>query len=487
MNVDHLTLEELQGETVTFGQKFNGSSFEETWQDQEWVQFMISRYQNSGKEAHKRYMKYVELKIEALEQSQMVVPRQTQGGGQGRPQGKAKAAAKTFAAPFSHLFAGRERLGHSFRAVRDRDYEPSANASLRGVACDAIANAESGECPDEGNPTPRGAGDPRADRGGGLGSVREDWDGSVLTAMHHEASTMKQLIFQFSQELDEICKCTRPMGKPWNLGEVMCSKNSPLTQQMLQQGQSAFRFGYEQGDLAQSSGRAELFRMMARHRPKHVWYSPTCGPWSAWSQFNSSRSTAHQEEYQQKRHDLLYQLALGITLYRHQISKGNHFHWEQPRRSIMFQSPLLAEIHGHTQACQFDMCQVGQLQDPENGMFMQKGMTVLTSFEPLFQQLHGRSCNRQHDHQPIEGTRKLKNGERILRTKYTEVYPRRFCPNRCHRAGKREPSLAIQLEIGDALPRIRCRLSASRGAVASDNQESEETCVSPIRSGSSNL
>lgn len=99
VNVDHLTLEELQGETVTFGQKFNGSSFEETWQDQEWVQFMISRYHNSGKEAHKRYMKYVELKIEALEQSQMVVPRQTQGGGQGRPQGKAKAAAKTFAAP----------------------------------------------------------------------------------------------------------------------------------------------------------------------------------------------------------------------------------------------------------------------------------------------------------------------------------------------------------------------------------------------------
>ena len=88
--------------------------------------------------------------------------------------------------------------------------------------------------------------------------MREDWDGSVLTAMHHEASTMKHLIFQFSQELDEICKCTRPMGKPWNLGEVMCSKNSPLTQQMLQQGQSAFRFGYEQGDLAQSSDRAEL-------------------------------------------------------------------------------------------------------------------------------------------------------------------------------------------------------------------------------------
>ena len=256
--------------------------------------------------------------------------------------------------------------------------------------------------------------------------MREDWDESVLTAMHHEAKHMKQLIQQFTQELQEITNQTTPMGKPYELGEVMCSSNSPLTHQMLRLGKSAFRFGYMQGDLAQASGRKELFRLMARHRPTHVWYSPTCGPWSAWSQLNASRSMQHHDEYERKRCDLLYQLALGIVLYRHQVSLSKHFHWEQPKRSLMFQTPLLAEVHEHTQACQFDMCRVGHLKDPENGMFMQKGMTLLTTFAPLFQQLHGMCCDHRHDHQAIEGSCRVKNGKSMLRTQYTEIYPRRF-------------------------------------------------------------
>ena len=97
--VDHLTLTELSSEVVTFGQKFNGRTFEDTWQDQEWVQFMISRYQKSPKEAHRRYMRYVTLKVESMEQSQGVIPRTNPGSASLRPQAKVKAMAKTFAAP----------------------------------------------------------------------------------------------------------------------------------------------------------------------------------------------------------------------------------------------------------------------------------------------------------------------------------------------------------------------------------------------------
>ena len=55
----------------------------------------------------------------------------------------------------------------------------------------------------------------------------------------------------------------------------------------------------------------------------------------------------------------------------------------------MFQSHHISEVHEHTQACQFDMCRAGDLKDPESGMPMQKGMTVLTSFAPLFQDCMG--------------------------------------------------------------------------------------------------
>ena len=44
----HLTLTDLNQEVVTFGQKYQGSTYEETWQDQEWIQFMASRYQSTA-------------------------------------------------------------------------------------------------------------------------------------------------------------------------------------------------------------------------------------------------------------------------------------------------------------------------------------------------------------------------------------------------------------------------------------------------------
>ena len=189
---------------------------------------------------------------------------------------------------------------------------------------------------------------------------------------------------------------------------------------------AAFRFGLDQGDLSTVEGRAKLFQLLCRHRPKQIWYSPVCGPWSSWSQLNASRSLHHQQEYQNKRNTMLYQIALGIILFRRQVEHGDHFHWEQPQKSLMFQCTHLAEVHEHTQACQFDMCRAGNLVDPENYMPMKKGMTILTTFAPLFDRLHGLVCDHRHQHQPIEGACKLKNGERVLRTQYTEVYPRKF-------------------------------------------------------------
>ena len=338
-----------------------------------------------------------------------------------------KGHGKEHCHAFRHLFAGwRDRMGHRTRDIRPSDYGEPDHSDGRGCPGNAAKDAEHGERIDQGDPSSREPGLPGDQLPPGGEPVREDWDDTVLTAMHHEASYMKQLVQQFSNEFDEVLKTTKPLGNAWDLAEVMCNEKSPLTQQMLQLGKKAFRFGLAQGDLSQSSGRRELFQLMARHRPRHTWYSPTCGPWSSWSQLNSSKSLHHYEEYQEKRRGLLYQIALGVVLYRYQVSHGNHFHWEQPKRSLMFQSHHISEVHEHTQACQFDMCRAGDLKDPESGMPMQKGMTVLTSFAPLFQRLHGLSCDHRHQHQPIEGSCKLGNNQSMLRTQFTEIYPRKF-------------------------------------------------------------
>ena len=341
---------------------------------------------------------------------------------------------------FWHLFAGwGKRMGHGLRDVRASDYEPGANANDEGHGSSATATAEHGECNDPGHPLHREQGEhhePHA--GGGRGLVRDDWSDDVLTTMHHETSTVFQLVNEFSCELQQALRDTKPLGTRWVLGEVMCSPNSPLTHQVQQGGKSAFRHGLAQGDLSTQPGRMGLFQSVARHRPKHIWYSPVCGPWSSWSRLNSSRSLEHQKEYQLKRQELLYQFALGIALYRHQISQGDHFHWEQPQRSLMLKLPCLSEIHDHTQACEFDMCRAGNLMDPENGLAMKKGMTIITTFPPLYQRFHCMTCKHDHQHQPIEGSFRQKNGTCMLRSQFTEVYPRKFARAVAHVISKGE-------------------------------------------------
>eukprot|EP00435_Cladocopium_sp_Y103_P072573 s12_g40.t1 len=101
-SLEHLTLEQLSGETIGFGQKHQGHTMLEAWEDQEWVQFMISRYQGSTKDTHRRFLRFVELMVEDLEKNQVVLPKSSQQGGSNRPRANPKAVAKSIATP-SHI------------------------------------------------------------------------------------------------------------------------------------------------------------------------------------------------------------------------------------------------------------------------------------------------------------------------------------------------------------------------------------------------
>ena len=325
----------------------------------------------------------------------------------------------------AHLFAGwGRRMGHGTRDVHARDYGHCWSSIDGRDACNAAEDAAHGRCAGPSDHVHRGPGNQGEDPP--ACSVREDWEADVMTSMHHESMTIHKWVQKLSQELQKMVEETRQMGSAWTLGEVMCSNKSPLTQQVQMADGQAFRFGLEQGDLAEPASREKLFKLVCRHRPRHLWYSPTCGPWSSWSQLNASKSLEHQQWYQEKRHSLLYQIALGIVLYRHQVARGNHFHWEQPQKSLMFKNPCLSEVHAHTQICQFDMCRAGELRDPQSQMYMKKGMSVITTFAPLYDRLHGMTCSGNHVHQAIEGSCINKQGERMLRSEFTEIYPRKF-------------------------------------------------------------
>ena len=323
--------------------------------------------------------------------------------------------------------------GHRRGRVDTRPVEDSDYGLSRTLGCDQRA---SDRCPSDAATSPEHGASTRssdpalgAECHGSLGrrdgdSARfPEWEPS--TSLTADQKKLMLLISQISHEFEEVLEHQKSWGPRWDVGEVFCGPNSPLTQQVRQQQGRAFRFGYDQGDLSTPEGRKVLFSLIAKHRPKHLWYSPVCGPWSAWSQLNASRSVESWDQFCAQRQGLLYQIALGIVLYRHQLRGGDHFHWEQPLRSAMFHCPLLSEIHEHTQACQFDLCNVGDLKDPMSQKPIKKGLVVLTTSPKVYSSFHGRTCRHNHMHQTIEGTVETNQG-RMNRSKFTETYPRKF-------------------------------------------------------------
>ena len=145
---------------------------------------------------------------------------------------------------------------------------------------------------------------------------------------------IKKYVHQFSKELSKVqvaCKNVKRHGPRLDLLEVMCSEQSELTKQVQRLGGKAQRFGKVQGDLKTTEGRNRLFNVMVTHRPRHLWYSPECGPWCQWSNMNMSKSVTACEAILTKRREQIWQVALGIVLFRFQEENKAHFDMEQPR------------------------------------------------------------------------------------------------------------------------------------------------------------
>lgn len=172
-------------------------------------------------------------------------------------------------------------------------------------------------------------------------------------------------------------------------------------------------------------GRMKLFQDLIKFRPKHLWYSPVCKPWCKWSQYNEQKSIELQAKIFHDRLDHLWQVALGIVLFRHQKENGNHFDLEQPDGSLFKKVPGMQEILNYTYCCRFDICEVGNLRNPMTGQFLRKRMEVLSISNDLFRSLHKRFCPGNHEHQHIAG-QTMVNGIRLPLSQFTEGYPSRF-------------------------------------------------------------
>ena len=246
-----------------------------------------------------------------------------------------------------------------------------------------------------------------------------------------ERVRFNRLVQQYQREYDKVTLEPRKKLPRVDIMEIFCGPNSQLTHQCQQLGFRAVRFGKEQCDLQTQQGREQVFRSLHHQQPKNAWFSPSCGPWSNWSCLNGSKSLQAWEELCEARIRHLEQIALGIVIFRHQRIMGDHFHWEQPRGSLMFRLPYLAEAFHYLLSVDFEMCTAGDLVDPQNGKPIRKGMTVMTTSRRLVDMLSRCRCTNSHEHQVIEGSTKFE-GKTINRSQYTERYPRKFARKVVH-------------------------------------------------------
>ena len=214
------------------------------------------------------------------------------------------------------------------------------------------------------------------------GNQERDYFNSLVAMMENELAQSEKRVTTFASKV--------------NLIEVFCSDQSMLTEQVNHLGGKAIRFGLSQGDLQQPEGRRKLFDAVCRHRPEHVWVSPTCKPWSKWSALNSQKSIELWDRIHAERIDMLCQVALCLVLCRYQHRCSRHAHWEQPGGSLMFKLPYLSELMRYMLSARPDMCTAGSLQDPENGHFMKKGMHILTSSKTMYDLLDPLRCQGDH-------------------------------------------------------------------------------------------
>ena len=373
----------------------------------------------------------------------------------------------------------------------------SERASQRRCTGTAVSHAEFGECSPAGDFPFAGPDCSRETQSrGSLEDTSNEWSAYLAAGdpdwehgnkqqpeMCRERKAYVRALLKISQELDGVQQQFQGhTGERYQLFEVFCGPQSRLTQQVINLGCKACRFALPQVDLMTVEGRRELFVKLMMHRPEHVWFSPECGPWSAWSNFNQSRSCQAWETIQAQRIGNMEQLALGIVIMRYQRETHNHFHWEQPQRSNMFRSPVLQELYCQTLAAEFDMCQVGALRDPESNLLIKKGMTIMTTSKQLHGVLHGRYCNRDHEHQTLEGTTRVQ-GKSMSRTRFSESYPRKFARSVAQVIGRKHGTHDHPINLSQEVfavspegpspkrPRLSMRAKAARPAESREIQK----------------
>ena len=168
-------------------------------------------------------------------------------------------------------------------------------------------------------------------------------DSPVYHAKHEEV-VMSHEEAMWLKDVHKLIKKGNNNCPQLDILEVYAYSDSQLTEVATACGLKAKRFTKEDGDLSTPEGRTSLIMYVWLYRPKNLWLSPECAPWSAWNRFNSYRSMQGFRRVWQVQQDSRVHLKLCILLAKIQASEGRHTHLENPWTSGMWNQRELEEF-----------------------------------------------------------------------------------------------------------------------------------------------
>ena len=242
--------------------------------------------------------------------------------------------------------------------------------------------------------------------------------------------------------------------RPLDLLEVYCGPESQLTHQINRLGGRAMRFTKGDGDLSTKEGIEKLWTWVEMYEPNHIWVAPECRLWGSFAKYNMGRSPTIQESILHQRKRDVCHLELCNELYLHQVSRGKHFHLEQPYGSEMTKQPQLSDVVTGTLPAFFDMCQAGKLRAPNQKHFLRKRTQVLTTSRSMHAMLHSQNCTHDHIHQPIQGSVQGLDHKWVKLSAYAAAYTAVFARKVAHGIYKgkqvqEKPLLLEELLVGE--------------------------------------
>ena len=240
--------------------------------------------------------------------------------------------------------------------------------------------------------------------------------------------------------------------------EISAHPDSLLTRVVIDAGGKAKRFPGSPSELTSVECQRELWDLLQRTRPKHVWLSPDAKLWSAWSCLNAARNSRFQHQLLQGRQSQQTLFQLFVRIFEWQKQQGHDFHFEQPANSQMLKEVSLQPILQNAYRVNVDLCSFG-LKTPLSQRPIRKATQVVSTNEAFIQSLRSQQCPGHSHHQPVAGKLRELKGASV--SQYAGTFCRGFAEH-CAKhllPNPREQALALE----GLLPLTRKRFKTSSG------------------------